>query len=86
MADNFGLKIGVEGEKEFKKALAEINQNYKFYSRNRRSNDYSIEELKSMIRHYFMSYWNNRRICCANYGLPPSLKRNRFYQKLNAVA
>ena len=29
MADNFGLKIGVEGEKEFKKALAEINQNFK---------------------------------------------------------
>lgn len=25
MADNFGLKIGVEGEKEFKKALSEIN-------------------------------------------------------------
>ena len=29
MADNFGLKIGVEGEKEFKKTLAEINQNFK---------------------------------------------------------
>lgn len=29
MADNFGLKIGVEGEKEFKKMLAEINQNFK---------------------------------------------------------
>ena len=29
MADNFGLKIGVEGEKEFKKALAEINHNFK---------------------------------------------------------
>ena len=29
MADNFGLKIGVEGEKEFKKALSEINQNFK---------------------------------------------------------
>ena len=29
MSDNFGLKIGVEGEKEFKKALAEINQNFK---------------------------------------------------------
>ena len=29
MADNFGLKIGVEGEKEFKKALTEINQNIK---------------------------------------------------------
>ena len=39
MADNFGLIIGVEGEKDIKKALAEINQNYKFYSRNRRSND-----------------------------------------------
>ena len=29
MADNFGLKIGVEGEKEFKKALADINQLFK---------------------------------------------------------
>lgn len=29
MADNFGLKIGVEGEKEFKKSLAEINQSFK---------------------------------------------------------
>ena len=29
MADTFGLKIGVEGEKEFKKALADINQSFK---------------------------------------------------------
>lgn len=29
MADNFGLKIGVEGEKEFKKALSDINQQFK---------------------------------------------------------
>lgn len=29
MSDNFGMKIGVEGEKEFKKSLAEINQNFK---------------------------------------------------------
>ena len=29
MADNFGLKIGVEGEKEFKKSLSEINQSFK---------------------------------------------------------
>ena len=29
MADDFGLKIGLEGEKEFKKALAEINQSFK---------------------------------------------------------
>lgn len=26
MADTFGLKIGLEGEKEFKKALTEINR------------------------------------------------------------
>lgn len=29
MADNFGLKIGLEGEKEFKKALADINASFK---------------------------------------------------------
>ena len=29
MADNFGLKIGVEGEKEFKSALYNINQSFK---------------------------------------------------------
>lgn len=29
MADNFGLKIGLEGEREFKKALAEINSQFK---------------------------------------------------------
>lgn len=29
MADSFGLKIGLEGEKEFKKALADINQSFK---------------------------------------------------------
>jgi hypothetical protein len=25
LAENFGLRIGLEGEKEFKKALADIN-------------------------------------------------------------
>lgn len=29
MADNFGLKLGIEGEKEFKQALKEINSNFK---------------------------------------------------------
>ena len=29
MSDTFGLKIGVEGEKEFKESLREINQNFK---------------------------------------------------------
>lgn len=29
MAENFGLKIGLEGEKEFKSSLAEINNSFK---------------------------------------------------------
>lgn len=29
MSDNFGLKIGLEGEKEFKKSLADINNSFK---------------------------------------------------------
>lgn len=29
MSDNFGLKIGVEGEKEFKRALSDINRSFK---------------------------------------------------------
>ena len=29
MADNFGLKIGIEGEREFKTALRDINQSFK---------------------------------------------------------
>lgn len=37
-----------------------------FYSRNRKSENYTIEELKTMIWRYFMSYWNNRRVCSAN--------------------
>ncbi len=30
----------------------------------------------------FISYWNNRRICSANGGLPPMIKRQRYYQSL----
>jgi len=29
MSENFGLKIGLEGEREFKKSLAEINNSFK---------------------------------------------------------
>ncbi|MCC2232860.1 IS3 family transposase, partial [Hominifimenecus microfluidus] len=25
------------------------------------------------------SYWNNRRICTANGGLPPMVKRRQYY-------
>ena len=57
-----------------------------FYSRNRKTENYSISELKSMVWRYFMSYWNNRRICSANGGLPPMRKRKRFYLGLSSVA
>ena len=39
----------------------------------------TIEELKTLIWRYFISYWNNRRICSANGGLPPMLKRKKYY-------
>ena len=32
-----------------------------FYNRGRRSEDYTIEALKTMVWRYFMSYWSNRR-------------------------
>lgn len=35
----------------------------------------TTEELKTLIWRYFISYWNNRRICSANGGLPPMVKR-----------
>ena len=57
-----------------------------FYSRNRKPENYSIKELKSMVWQYFLSYWNNRRICSANDGLPPSVKRKQYFHDLLAVA
>ena len=38
----------------------------------------TIEELKTLIWRYFMGYWNNRRICSTNGGLPPAEKRRRY--------
>ena len=29
MSENFGLRIGLEGEREFKKALSDINASFK---------------------------------------------------------
>ena len=43
------------------------------------SEQLTVEHLKSLVWRYFMSYWNNRRICSANGGLPPMVKRSRFY-------
>lgn len=46
----------------------------------------TIEELKTMIWRYFISYWNNRRINSANGGLPPMVKRQRYYELLGVAA
>lgn len=46
----------------------------------------TIEELKTLIWRYFISYWNNGRICSANEGLPPMVKRQRYYESLGIAA
>ena len=46
----------------------------------------TIEELKTLIWRYFISYWNNRRICSANGGLPPMVKRQRYYESMMTAA
>ena len=50
-----------------------------FYHRGRKTEHYKMEELKFMVWRYFMSYWSNRRICSAIGGIPPAVKRQRFY-------
>ena len=45
-----------------------------------------VDEVKTLIWRYFISYWNNRRICSANGGLPPVIKRQQYYAYLQDVA
>lgn len=45
------------------------------------SEQYTIEELKHIIWVYYMSYWNNRRICSSIGGIPPAVKRKRYYEE-----
>ena len=45
----------------------------------------TIEELKTLIWRYSISYWNNRRISSSNDGLPPMVKRQRYYESMNAA-
>lgn len=45
-----------------------------------------MDEVKTLVWRYFMGYWNNRRICSANGGLPPVEKRRRFYQAMERAA
>lgn len=46
----------------------------------------SMEAVKTLVWRYFMSYWTNRRICSAIGGIPPAVKRKRYYESLNLVA
>ena len=57
-----------------------------FYLRGRKPQNYTMEELKTFIWRYFLSYWNNRRICSSIGGVPPAVKRRRYYAQLHAAA
>ncbi|WP_347561897.1 integrase core domain-containing protein [Clostridium sp. E02] len=46
----------------------------------------TIIELKTLIWRYFISYWNYRRICSTNGGLPPMIKRQQYYASLQDAA
>ena len=46
----------------------------------------TVERVKTLIWRYFISYWNNRRICSTNGGLPPMIKRQQYYNSLQDVA
>ena len=46
----------------------------------------TVEQLKTLIWRYFISYWNDRRICSANGGLPPMVKRQQYYASLQGAA
>ncbi|SFB39487.1 hypothetical protein SAMN05216249_1348 [Acetitomaculum ruminis DSM 5522] len=53
-----------------------------FYSRGLKTTQCTVRKLKLMIWRYFISYWNNRRICTSNDGLPTMIKRKRYYDAM----
>ena len=57
-----------------------------FYSREDKSEKYTMRELKTMIWRYYMSYWANRRICTANGGLPLAVRRKLYYDHIFLAA
>lgn len=61
-------------------------KNKLFYLRSRNFENYTMDELKTIIWHYFLSDWNNRRICSAIGGVLPAVKRRNYYTALNAAA
>lgn len=46
----------------------------------------AVEQVRVLIWRYFLSYWNHRRICTANGGLPPAIKRRRYYDSIAEAA
>lgn len=82
MADDFGLKIGLEGEKEFKKALSEINQSFKVLGSEMKvvqsqfdKNDNSVEALtaRNQVLNKEIEAQNRKsRPCARHLPTPPS--------------
>ena len=73
MADDFGLRIGLEGEREFKKALAEINQSFRVLGSEMRlvesefdRNDNSVEALtaRNRVLNSEIEKQREKRNCC----------------------
>ncbi len=52
----------------------------------RNTGEMTVGELKTLIRRYFISYWNSRRICSSNEGLPPMVRRQRSYETMDTAA
>jgi len=46
----------------------------------------TVAQVKTLIWRYFISYWNNRRICSANGGLPPAVMRKNYYEQQDQSA
>lgn len=46
----------------------------------------TCEELKRLIIHYYLEYWNYRRICSAIGGVPPQVARGAYYERLADAA
>ena len=46
----------------------------------------TVEQLKTLIWRYLISYWNKRRIYSANGGLPQMIKRQQYYNSLQEAA
>ena len=65
---------------EYREKLQKYGIIQSMNSRGDRSKNYTMAELKTIIWRYYMSYWANRRICTANAGLPPAVKRKQYYQ------